>query len=351
MEKDSKIDVGEKMEVNAKTGGAGTGGGAGAGGVSGGGAAGGGIGVGAAPAAAPQPSHPPQPYSPYYPYYTYTGPYYYPTYPTTLPPRKGRSSKPDAVGALLVIAGVLSIIMGLTAGLFFVGIGGFMTNMDNMMGDTGDVSGHVIAQNSTPLEGATLTVVDSGQQVISNPTGYYRIVGVDTGWHDIRIEKQGYRTIIQSVNVLPSSNSNMDYGNFDDGHSEHEDSTVVDFQLQPGTDTYRVGGQHKGDWNTPWGDWSNSWSGVFIGVCSLLMMLFGFLTLIGGFFAFRRKHLPVVFMGAVFGIISIGFFLGIILSILALIILFLCMDEFNGHKKGSEGGKAKKAAKKDFEEV
>ena len=310
--------------------------------------------TGAGPAATPQPSRPPQPTSPYYPYYSYTGPYYYPTYPTTMPARKGRSSKPDAVGALLVIAGVLSIIMGLFAGIIFLGVGSFVTDMGgDMMADTGDVSGHVIAQNMTPLEGATLTVVDSGQQVISNETGYFRIVSVDTGWHDIRVEKQGYRTIIQSVKVEPSN-----YGGYtdhdshwDESYSEHEDSTVVDFQLQPGTDTYRVGSHHTGDWPGAWNDWANGWGGFMAAVCSLLMMLFGFLTVIGGFFAFRRKHLPVVFMGAVFGIISIGFFLGIILSILALIILFLCMDEFNGHKKEGSGGKAKKTTKKDFEEV
>lgn len=56
--------------------------------------------------------------------------------------------------------------------------------------------------------------------------------------------------------------------------------------------------------------------------CGLSTIIFSSFTLIGGIFAFTGKHHGSIAVGGVYGVLSIGFIIGAILSIVALILFY-----------------------------
>ncbi len=74
-----------------------------------------------------------------------------------------------------------------------------------------------------------------------------------------------------------------------------------------------------------------------LNVCGVLILVFGVFLLIGGIFAIKRIHWGIALLGAILGLFSIGpWFLGTILSLAALVLIFLSRDEFKeeGEDKG-----------------
>lgn len=70
--------------------------------------------------------------------------------------------------------------------------------------------------------------------------------------------------------------------------------------------------------------------------CGVLILVFGLFLLIGGIFAIKRIHWGISLIGAILGIFSVGpWFLGSLLSIIALILLVISRDEFKS--QGEEG--------------
>ncbi len=68
-----------------------------------------------------------------------------------------------------------------------------------------------------------------------------------------------------------------------------------------------------------------------VNVCGALILLFGVFLLVGGIFAIKRIHWGFSLVAAIVGIFSIGFqFMGSILSVIALILIFISKDEFEG---------------------
>lgn len=64
-----------------------------------------------------------------------------------------------------------------------------------------------------------------------------------------------------------------------------------------------------------------------------MVLIFSLFAFIGFLLAWKRIHYRVAFICAVLGIVSIGFFLGSILSFLALILIIIAREEFeNGHQ-------------------
>ena len=261
--------------------------------------------------------------------------YYWPAYQGYQKPKPRRSSKPAIAGALLVTAGLLAIVMGGLFGTMFFTFGeSGMFDSENWEDGVGGVQGYVIYQNASPVVGATITVVDSGQVAISNDTGYYRLIGAPSGWQDLKVEKEGYKTILQSVYIKNQGTwAEYDWG----------DESTADFQLQEGVGTIRIGPTHDVD-----DDWERKGMKAMenmVYVCMGTTIIFGAIAVIGGYLAFHRRHFPVVMVSSIFGMLSLGFGIGSILSIVALIVLLLSHNEFDV-KKGSSGKIRKKGKRK-----
>ena len=68
-----------------------------------------------------------------------------------------------------------------------------------------------------------------------------------------------------------------------------------------------------------------------LNVCGAITLIFGLFLLVGGIFAIKRVHWMIALIGSILGIFTIGpMFAGSILSLIALILLFLAKDEFKG---------------------
>jgi hypothetical protein len=69
--------------------------------------------------------------------------------------------------------------------------------------------------------------------------------------------------------------------------------------------------------------------------CSIILLLFSVICLIGAFSAWRRTYSDVAFIGSLVGIFTLGFFfIGSLLSLIALILIYKSRDEFDDGKKG-----------------
>ena len=69
--------------------------------------------------------------------------------------------------------------------------------------------------------------------------------------------------------------------------------------------------------------------------CTSILLIFSVICLIGVLSAWKRTYSDVAIIASIIGIFTIGFFfIGTILSIIALILLYLSRDEFNDGKKG-----------------
>jgi len=74
-----------------------------------------------------------------------------------------------------------------------------------------------------------------------------------------------------------------------------------------------------------------------VNVCGAIILISGLFLLIGGIFAIKRIHWGVALLGAILGVFTIGpWFLGTVLSLVALVLIFLSKEEFKG--KGEEKG-------------
>ncbi len=237
------------------------------------------------------------------------------------PPRSkaGRSSKPGIAGALLIITAVLGLIVS----AFIVGGSMFIGDMNEGfefwgMGDKGDVTGEVLYLNGSSVENATITIVGEDLSTQTDKDGLYIIYNVPSGNQKIKVEKEGYNTIIYKAFISPSEakwKANVD----DNSHQNWDSDNEYDFIISPGTRTLDRGSY------PPFG-----MIGSIMVVCAALIIIFSIIALIGGFFALKRKNFKYAIIGAVFGIFT-G--IGALLSLISLFILILSRDEFNKDTK------------------
>jgi hypothetical protein len=70
-------------------------------------------------------------------------------------------------------------------------------------------------------------------------------------------------------------------------------------------------------------------AGIII-VCGALGVIFGLLSIIGGWFAIKRQKFNIALVGAIFGLLTMGpYCLCSILALVGLIILVISKDEFH----------------------
>ncbi len=243
----------------------------------------------------------------------------------------GRSGKPKIVGILLIFSGVLSIIMGGFFGAMMVNIVPWMDDWSNNSTGTGEIYGQVIYLNATPAAGVNVTVTDLNLMAATNESGHYRILNVANGWHDMKVEMPGYKTFIKSVyvNIMGVSGTGSP--------GTGQGATKADFQLQPGSGELRIGETHTpGSKAVPMDQNARNILQSLGAVCMVLGVVLGAFAVLGGYFALRTERLGIVALGALCGILSLGFAIGSILAIIALILLLLSTEEFDRAKRERE---------------
>ena len=62
---------------------------------------------------------------------------------------------------------------------------------------------------------------------------------------------------------------------------------------------------------------------------AILVFVFSIFAILGAFFAYLRKYYWITVISAVLGILAVGFFIGFIVSLVALVLLILARDEFD----------------------
>jgi len=242
--------------------------------------------------------------------------YYQPYYVTDPNAKPKRSSKPSVAGGLLIITGFVSIIMGIVAMTVMVGFMGGDFPMGGPSSGTGEINGQVIFQNMTPAENVSITVVETGQLATTNATGNYRIIGVTAGTHQLKVEFPNYKTVLQKVTV-------KSFTGMDPGHTPSTDVTRVDFQLTPGDGSITIGSGSTSE------DWGLGFAKQMVSVCSVLWILLGILIIVGGYFSLQRQRYGVAIIGGVAGLLTPL----CILSMIALVVLFLSGEEFRKEKE------------------
>ncbi|HEC88620.1 MAG TPA: hypothetical protein ENI52_04830 [Thermoplasmata archaeon] len=195
----------------------------------------------------------------------------------------------NIAGFLLIITSILGIIMGSSFLLF-----------ENVaMGGEGIYEGRVIDVKNNPVKNASIYVADNEIIKIgkTDNRGYFSI-NITTGKHKILIEKEGYISKKATIGVFPfkpilKEKFLMERG---EGIKEEKKLTAIIFDTMP--------------------------------MMFSLVLILSIPPLIGGIFCFMKRYDIVVIICAVFGIFSIGFFIGTILSIVALFIVIIHREEF-----------------------
>jgi len=228
------------------------------------------------------------------------------------PPRKkGRSSKPKIIGSLLLIVGVLGLIF---APLMFFG-GWFMGNMGEgiaMFGmeDNVDISGRVTLSNGSPVQNVTISIEGEPLSTQTDADGYYILYNVPTGNQKIRVEKEGYDTIIYKTFINSGTN--------EDRKSDVDQKNEFDFTIRPGNSIVEQGSYPPFEWIEG-----------LIYACAIIVIILSIIVIIGATFAFKRTHFGFVLIASILGIFTIGFGIGALISIISIFIVILARDEFN----------------------
>jgi hypothetical protein len=248
----------------------------------------------------PPAAHPGQPYDVHYHYY-YEPPRY----------AKKKSSKPTVAGVLLIIAAILGLIAGVAAvGIGGVGFGMFYEDSE------GDIFGTVTYQNGTGIENVTVSIVGEDLSTQTDKDGYYAIYNVPSGNHKIRVEKDGYNTIIYKTFISDSDFNLEDPENGDDHHDVESEDNEIDFILTAGDEELERGT------STPWGLIEG-----FLVICGALIIIFSIFAMIGAVHALRRRSWKLALLGSILGLFTI---FGTLFALIAILIIALSRDEFNG---------------------
>ena len=63
-------------------------------------------------------------------------------------------------------------------------------------------------------------------------------------------------------------------------------------------------------------------------VCGAICIVFGIIAIIGGVFSLMRKHFALAIIGAVFGLLGMGYIIGAVLALVALVLIIMSKSEF-----------------------
>jgi len=236
---------------------------------------------------------------------------------------KRKSKKPKIAGSLLVITAVLGMLFS----VFMIGSGFFLEDFDDLMviGENEiDIEGKVLDSDQTAIEGVEVSIEGTDRSVVTDSTGYYKIKNIEAGYHEIRVDKDGYETIIFE-SFLPFFSIGFNEDNkkvYGAGQLEIKDGKEFDFTMDEGAGAVTFGrDEDTTDKLLEGVDGTLTIIGVIILICSII-------ALIGGISSIRRGSYGLAIVGGIAGIFSFGFLFGTILAIIGLLLLILSSDSF-----------------------
>ena len=127
--------------------------------------------------------------------------------------------------------------------------------------------------------------------------GYFSI-NLSSGKHRILIEKEGYISKNISIGVFPIKSIFRQKFVMKEGEGEERQKSITAFAID------------------------------ILPMMALAIIIISIPALIGGIFCLLRKYRFIAIIGAFFGIFSIGFFIGTVLSIIALILILTSREDF-----------------------
>ena len=201
-------------------------------------------------------------------------------------------------------AGIILVIVALLG--FFAGGTYFMhwTEYESIVDNTGlvDVQGVVQADDGTPLKDVEITMDGQNWTWATNEQGRFYIYDVEGGIREITFNLEDYQEQTQKVE-LEAGRINVVNVVLEEGECS-SNCKYID-------KTFEVSNPAE----------------VSL-LLSILIILFSTMTLYGSIAALRKSNFGAALMGSVAGILSYGFLLGSILSIVAMLMIFSDRDVF-----------------------
>ncbi|MCD6331510.1 MAG: hypothetical protein J7L80_04845 [Thermoplasmata archaeon] len=202
--------------------------------------------------------------------------------------KKEKTAKPMIAGILLVMV----FVMGVLAGSFI------LLSQESILRGYGEYKAKVFNEEGKPLQGVKAYLND--KMVVSDEEGNIYFSNVTAGKHTLWLHKEGYKSMKIKVLVLPWKNFLTDKFRMKEGNGTIEDESFLYTAFQ------------------------------FLPYLAFGIIIVSIPALIGGIFCFLRKQALVAIICSIFGIFSIGpFFIGSILSIIALALIVLSREEFS----------------------
>ncbi|MEM3342610.1 MAG: carboxypeptidase-like regulatory domain-containing protein [Thermoplasmata archaeon] len=233
------------------------------------------------------------------------------------------SSKPTVAGALMICGFVLSVLIFFS--LLCASIAAYYFNEKDsswfgMARDT-VVAGQVFQANGTPLEGATVTIRESGITTTTDVNGTFIVRGVKPGIKTFQVSASGYITVVRQEVIQPDDREDWDVDRDNDNDSQYNFSKMqhyenyFEFTLSAGTGTVNESS-----------DIEMKSANIFLYVCTGIYGLLCVLLLAGAISSMKRTNYGLALIGAIAGIFLLP--TGTIFSIIALFVLLLSREDF-----------------------
>ena len=193
-------------------------------------------------------------------------------------------------GILLSIVFVLGILSGIAYGIKW-------NNQDSQWSNEGlsSVHGTIIDTDGEAVEGAKIEA--NNKKAYSNPQGKYYLYDLVGDEIQITFTMEGYGDVSVWINI------------------RSEGTNILNIELLEGTQEY----DYRKDIAKPWPP-NYALAPIF--------MISAMITLMGGSAALLQQNFKTALTGCLFGIISYGFLIGSILSVIALSLLLVDRESF-----------------------
>jgi len=211
---------------------------------------------------------------------------------TILSGLKPKTKRPKIAGLLLICVLIIGVVTVVFSESFII------TSLDiaSGAGITGSVIIKVTDITNNSIENAEIKI--NGVDGLTNKEGIFSIDNVKLGLQTVEISSVGYKTQTFKKLVAP-------FFNFE---------TII--KLKEG-----VGHEEKIEYDSL--------------ACSLVLIVFLIFTILAVFSCLKCKNLDIALFGSFISIFTFGFFfIGSILSIIAFILIYKSMEEFEDGKKG-----------------
>jgi len=209
---------------------------------------------------------------------------------TILSSIKPRTDKPMIAAVILICV----FILGISSAAFSETFIGSPLDVLSDAGLSGTIEFLIIDQSNNSLENVSITIDDiSGK---TNENGRYLVGNISLGINEVEIQITENKTLTVEILVTPLINS--------------YNEIIVNEDINRFIPYETMG-------------------------CSIILLIFSIIALLGAVASLKRQHFDVAVAGALLGIFSFGFFMvGSILSLISMFIILHSKEEFENGKKG-----------------